>query len=558
MRRAILAAVAAAVLALSACDTDSATDVGQFSATLQGDVRCKPGTYDAHVQFELREVGGEFEPVGPQHPYSCADEAGVEKDVPATTVSDLDHSTEYEYRLRAADDTTWDADGTENGTNYDRFTTQAFPAITPNSTVEAFRNSIGVNTKLPFTGTSYSNFGAVRQALQDTGIRRIREGYHWIGNYENGSEIRNGGLDYQRDVWPTLMADGVRAQMSTVGCVWYADQFPWDDPIVERRGHGGIDQALDDFVARGFDDFAIAWEGPNEPNWSHSACPVGDWAPQTHTWFQRTQASLTEHGLDDLPFVGYSCGGVPCSDQFVAAGGYQDQYGVNLANTHPYRGDDPPENAVEQECPKGLSSLSPSLRQTANCQITEFGWAWWDWTDLGTNLGPSERVQATYTLRAYLDYFEKTGNTSFAHQLADLHVGQEQSHEGSFGLYEADWSPRLVATALKRQKEVIGDGSAPLEPLAYQVTNPGTGFRQYVMRRGDGKYVIATWRAIVTGHQGPAGSAPVQFQIPDATDVQMARPVSSAGSVSIPLGANGTFSVNVSSEPQFFVVSRAA
>jgi hypothetical protein len=37
--------------------------------------------------------------------------------------------------------------------------------------------------------------------------------------------------------------------------------------------------------------------------------------------------------------------------------------------------------------------------------------------------------------------------------------------------------------------------------------------------------------------------------------VQLARPVSSAGSVNVPLGANGTFTVNVSTEPQFFVVA---
>jgi hypothetical protein len=146
------------------------------------------------------------------------------------------------------------------------------------------------------------------------------------------------------------------------------------------------------------------------------------------------------------------------------------QFGIDLANIHPYRGDGIPETAIAEKCPQGLKVLAPAMRVNSNCQVTEFGWALTDWTDLGDpQNGPSERVQATYTLRAFLDYFSKTGRTSYVHQIADLETGHENTIDGSFGLYKGDWTPRLVATALKRQKEVIGDGSAAAAPLDYRV-----------------------------------------------------------------------------------------
>src|SRR5215218_9323407 len=107
-----------------------------------------------------------------------------------------------------------------------------------------------------------------------------------------------------------------------------------------------------------------------------------------------------------------------------SAQGTMGQFGIDLANIHPYRGDGIPETAIAEKCPQGLKVLAPAMRVNSNCQVTEFGWALIDWTDLGDpQNGPSERVQATYMLRAFLDYFSKTGRTSYVHQIADLETG---------------------------------------------------------------------------------------------------------------------------------------
>ena len=139
--------------------------------------------------------------------------------------------------------------------------------------------------------------------------------------------------------------------------------------------------------------------------------------------------------------------------------------------------------------------------------ITEFGWALADWA-------PDERVQASYTLRAFLDHYAKGIPRSYVHQLVDLRSEQEYlagnpedpvgaQRDATFGLYRHDWTPRRVADALHNLNTAIGDGgrAAPLE-LAVKTGPPD--LRKVVLTRAGGDFVIVLWRAAPRARAAPA------------------------------------------------------
>jgi hypothetical protein len=541
---------------LGACDTEPPTDVGYFDATVKARVGCidtrdaTPG-YDGEWRIAFRQPSESTWTGDDWHAYNCPDNTTAHylTGSPFTEqLTGLRQNRDYQYRLeiRLPPEQSifhwYDSNGTEDGTSYDGFHTDAFPTVTPQASVGAFRDSEGVNTKLAFYPNPASDKAQVKAALQATGLRRIRDGINWFSN-------GNGGYDNLVDAAAEMAPLGIRADLGF------------------RCDASAVDGALSAVVADDVDSFANAWENPNEVN--NGGCG-SNWQTQApafaHTWHDE----LAERGLDDRPIFGPSCGGSDCEGSLGNLSAW-----VDTGNIHPYRGNNPPETADNDKCAQGLTYLPGASHD--KCVITEFGWSLYDWSfgNCTQNCTGSERVQATYILRAYLDHFDNSDTwpvpVSYVHQLADL--GDDawyaalcgsnptqscldfQKHEAKFGLYKYDWTPRLAATALQRQNNAIGDGSSTLTPLAYQRTSGPSDLRTLVLRRGDGKYVIATWRPIATDPTTQAGNTSTTFQIPDAQDVQLVRPVCCSGSATVSLGANGTFTLNTSSEPQFFIVT---
>lgn len=549
----------AVAIALGACDTEPPTDVGYFDATVRANVGCietrdSTPAYDAEWRIAFRRPSESTWTGDDWHAYNCPDGQPphyLSGSPFSEQLTGLRQDRDYQYRLEIRVPPNqailhwYDSQGAEDGTSYDSFHTDPFPTVTPQAAVGAFRDSMGVNTKLAFFPNTASDRTKVRTALQTLGLRRIRDGINWFSN-------GNGGYDNLVDAAAEMEPLGIRADLGF------------------RCDPSAVSGALDAVVADGIDSFANSWENPNEVN--IGGCP-SPWQTKSrdfaHTWHDE----LAERGLDDRPIIGPSCGRLPCEDQLGDLSAW-----VDTGNIHPYRGNNPPETADNDLCALGLRYLPGASHD--KCVITEFGWSLYDWSfgtcnPQTTTCTGSERVQATYTLRAYLDHFDNSDSwpvpVSYVHQLTDLGDDawyanlcnpnptpsclESQKHEAKFGLYRYDWTPRLVATALQRQNATIGDGSAPLTPLAYQRTGGPSDLRTLVLRRSDGKYVIATWRPIATDPSAAAGSTSTTFQIPDAQDVQLERPVCCSGTATVPLGANGTFTLNTSSEPQFFVVT---
>jgi hypothetical protein len=127
LRRLVIAIVAAALL--TGCDTQPATNVTATSATLNAKGGCS-GTESGTWRYQIRPLGGTFTNVGAANTFACNGK-GAEAQLTAATATGLLPSTTYEYRIHTTltngTTMTFDANGTQDGTTWDRFTTLAAP-----------------------------------------------------------------------------------------------------------------------------------------------------------------------------------------------------------------------------------------------------------------------------------------------------------------------------------------------------------------------------------------------------------------------------------------------
>ncbi len=347
----------------------------------------------------------------------------------------------------------------------------------------SFRDSVGVNVRTAFERTPYADYPKVKAALLYTGIRHIRDGLWPEWQYE------------QRAFFRDLAASGIKYTLGLGGLAFEHE----------------LDAKLDLIRNDGLRPGLAALENPNEVNWKHSEEEVPtDWAARTRAYAEHLWNSSRDLAV---PVIGPSLGGRHDEEQVGDISPW-----VDWGNIHPYRGPGIPETAVRQEAPyaREMSGRKP-------VSITEFGWALADWS-------PNERVQASYTLRAFLDHYAKGVPRSYVHQLADLRSPQEYlagnpddpvgaERDGSFGLYRYDWTPRQLAHALHNLNGTIGDGGSAAS-LELKIEAGPSDLRRVLLSRGDGDFVLALWRAAPAG----APAAGVRLSVPTATTVSATRP----------------------------------
>jgi hypothetical protein len=371
----------------------------------------------------------------------------------------------------------------------------------------SFRDSLGVNVRTAFAGTPYENYPQVKAALLYTGIRHIRDGLwpEW--------------LPEQRAFFRELSAAGIKYTLGLGGLAFEHE----------------LDAKLELIRTDGLRPGLAALENPNEVNWKHSEEDVpADWAARTRAYAQHLWDSSRDLGV---PVIGPSLGGRHDEEQVGDISPW-----VNWGNIHPYRGPGIPETAVREEMPfaREMSGRKP-------VSITEFGWALADWA-------PNERVQASYTLRAFLDHYAKGVPRSFVHQLVDLRPPEEYlagnpddpvgaERDATFGLYRHDWTPRQVADALHNLTVATGDGGSAAQ-LPITVDAKPADVRKLLLKNSGGDFVVVLWRAAEAG----AASTDVQVSLPEAGSVVATRPVTTREWTGLPL-RDGAVTVAVDSEP---------
>jgi serralysin len=225
-------------------------------------------------------------------------------------------------------------------------------------------------------------------------------------------------------------------------------------------------------------------EGPNEPDTaSVNNLTGGLTATQALQAAAAFMPTLAAHGL---PVVDMSFG-----QGWTAANNWAGNYGsvgnlaadVSYANAHTYPGAGPP--LAEIELLNKDAALAAPGRPIAH---SEFGYS---------IAAVTQQQQAQYTLCGWCDAW-LTGCPLFVlYALCD-------DMSGAWGLFNADWTPRPVATALANFRAILADTgatAATFEPgeLEYSLL----GCASFVLAFSDGTFGIVAWNEAAAAQNFP-------------------------------------------------------
>jgi hypothetical protein len=331
----------------------------------------------------------------------------------------------------------------------------ALASAEPARSAGSFVDSVGVVVHTSYNDTPYvSQFPTVKQRLLELGVKHVRDDLvpERPDEYQRLGELAAGGIHSTLIMGdPSNGIDGLDGLISTL------------------RELGGTAEAV---------------EGPNEfdsrggPGWASSLS-----AYQQHLY----DAVHSDPALSSLPVLGPSIVHTNAQQEMGDVSGSLD-YG----NVHPYPNGAPPEQNLS-----GYLSRAAVNAGSKPIVVTETGYD----TALGSSgeLQPvSEAAMADYVPRLFLDYFSAGVVRTFDYELLDEWPNPGLSDpQASFGLLHNDLSPKPAFTALRNLISILEDpaGTTAAGDLDYTVGGDQSDLHRLLLRKGDGSYYLALWRA---------------------------------------------------------------
>lgn len=361
-----------------------------------------------------------------------------------------------------------------------------------------FRDSIGVQTHLPFTGYPYdrapvSDLSAMLRAI---GVRHLRDDTCFLPE-PDCVRVRARMGELRGAFGPSgppvdLVANFTRELAS-------APDRATRDADITRALNAAARPPLAGMLA--------ALEPVNEPDLKETT----NWAQATladHLTATRLLGSRALAGLRGVPLLSPAVGHAKNTPTLLASGWNRGR--AAIGNFHPY----PPvwglpEQALDTACGAvDAVTCAASLGSAAAPWATESGYST-SGSPLSTNW-VSERAQAIYVPRLLLENFRRGVARTYLYELIDLKPAGTGSAVDGYGLWRARVSgtslmpggPKQAALALSRMNEEIGDlaaGSAAPATLDVTVRLGGAvasddAVRRVLLRCADGSYVLALWR----------------------------------------------------------------
>jgi hypothetical protein len=338
---------------------------------------------------------------------------------------------------------------------------------TPDQTIlsaNAFVGSIGVNSHAGFSWGGYDNLSMMIDNLEYLGITRLRDG---LAASPEARPVLDGlaaaGYDFDFLVpssLPALGSAGLQQYLVTL------EQFQANHP-------GSI----------------VALEGLNEANiqhFSYNGSSTIAAAAQFQSAFY-TEVNANSH-LADIPVYNLTLS----HNNLAAYAELGDLSGsADYANAHSYISTSSIPDASLQNS-VGIASASASGRPVV---ITETGYT----TESATPyLGASEAVQAKSILNTLADAYRDGVSSTYLYELLDRDSSAGNTNpEANFGLFNADGTPKLAATAIHNLTTILADdgtgGRQPTASLDYSLDNmPATG-ASMVLGKSNGAYELVIW-----------------------------------------------------------------
>ncbi|NAZ87050.1 hypothetical protein GTR00_13245, partial [Kineococcus sp. T90] len=348
------------------------------------------------------------------------------------------------------------------------------PAV-PAQMADSFVDSIGVATHLTYTGTPYTNYPLVKQRLQESGIRHLRDGWGTGSKYAS---------------------DFVEKELEPLGV---------GITMVQDPRQNATPAQLKDMVKTQLPKSIDAVEGLNE--WDLRG---GNWAADARNWtIQVAQAYRGDAATKHIPIVAPSLADTNATSKYQALGDISAY--VDYGNTHDYPGNQYHMNdGIIDTVLKNNAVTAPGKKVYA----TETGFS------TGTTSAPYRTMPQAQVAQAlpnlYLDHFRRGMARTFSYELFDQHP--DNAFESKFGLLNNDGSPKPSFTAISNLTALLNDkGSAfSTKPLNYELQGANAKTRTLLLQKRDGSYWLAVWQQdrLFDGNQvvNPA-DAPVTLKL---------------------------------------------
>lgn len=344
--------------------------------------------------------------------------------------------------------------------------TLPFDEGTPAAAADDFVNSIGVNTHLRYSDTSYDEFDMVQRRLLELGVRHIRDDLT-VGTpavYDRFNELADAGIK---------------------------TTFLMGRP--EHGGEGSPYGTLEDLfeiLRTEALSAAEAVEGPNEPDLS----AVPRWAEETQEYQERLFDMIAEdEATRDLPVLAPSIGRWRDRDRYTRLG--ELTASADHGNLHVYSG--------------GVMMSGESLRTAIDNGRIVSGDLPLQVTETGYHQSPSAtdqpeghpavtpEVGGVLIPRILLEGFRVGIDRTFLYEFLDQR-DEPAVAESNFGLLTYDFEPKPAFTSIQNLIRILDDPGPSIRPgaLEYEFEGGGSDLRTLLLQKRDGRFYLALWQQV--------------------------------------------------------------
>lgn len=393
------------------------------------------------------------------------------------------------------------------------------------SRAEEFVSSIGVNIHLSYFdrvyGSGYRTI--ILPRLQELGLRHLRDG---------GTSLPN--EDWMRAVYDRWVevSQVTGAKFTVIVSPKRSDTGPgtnYDDmshirDLRDRIGANNI----------------AAWEGVNEHDWSGRP----HWADEV----RRSQRALSAQVKADPQMASLHrvLGPSLARPENAPAVGDLSAF-MDAGVMHPYDGGQQPATNLQSHV-TGLRAVNANRP----LQATEVGYHTasastnpWHWS-------LTELAQAKYTMRQFLELWNRGVQRSFAYELIDEGTDKADM-EANFGLLRIDGSRKPAFDGLRDLIAILGDRGAPAfstNPLRVSFSGDTTSVRRLFLEKADGRRFLVLWQDKLSYDKVAKRDISVP---PKSVDLGFERPVTKATAY-LPL-TSGTRAVGTVTKARVVTVS---
>lgn len=398
----------------------------------------------------------------------------------------------------------------------------------PARSADSFVGSIGVNTHFYYTGTPYVDaFSLVKQRLAELGVRHIRENIAPNDRPDQYRRLRE------------LSALGIKADLIL------------GDP---RNGISTLDHMIAT-VKNELPGAVDSVEGPNEFN----AQGVSNWVSMLREYQQHLYTAVkSDPALSSLTVIGPSITNWGDAEKLGDMSGMLD-----VGCAHPYTSR-PPETVVTESLERSAQTAG-----TKPAFTTETGYH----TALNYKSGSeaflpvTEAAQAVYMPRVFLEQFRRGVARTYSYELLNQFPDAKLTErESNWGLLRNDLSKKPAFDAVQNLIAILkdtGSGSTP-GSLDYSLEGNQENLRQLLLRKSDGSYYLALWRATsvwdaVKQLTLDPGSSPISIKFNQpVSSVQLYAPNVSSAALASVANPSGSLSYAIGPQVQILRITPAA